>query len=92
MEFDACVENASIVNFKNAQEKYEANGYHLPQIVFWNVASRNRQQPVTQNERGVALISGVTPRIFSLVAGGMLSPYTFMMEVLNSERYAGIAA
>ena len=92
MEFDACVNNASSVNFKNAQEKYEANGYHLPQIVFWNVASRNRQQPVTQNEQGMALISGVTPRIFSLVAGGTLSPYTFMMEVLNSERYAGIAA
>ncbi len=44
------------------------------------------------NEQGVALISGVTPRIFSMIAGGMLSPYTFMMEVLGSERYAKIVA
>ena len=91
MEFDCCVDDASAVNFKNAQKKYEACGYKLPQIIFWNVASRNRQ-PVTQNEQGVALISGVTPRIFSMVAGGILSPYTFMMEVLGSERYAKIAA
>ena len=92
MEFDACVEHGSAVNFRNAQEKYEAKGYRLPQIIFWNVASRNRQQPVTQNEQGVALVSGVTPRLFAMVAGGILSPYTFMTEVLESERYAKITA
>ena len=92
MEFDSCVENASAVVYQNAREKYAAAGYRLPQIVFWNVASRNRQQPVTQDEQGTVLISGVTPRVFSMVAGGNLSPYTFMMEVLESERYGKIAA
>ena len=92
MEFDSCVNNASAVNYKNAGMKYVSHGYKLPQIVFWNVASRHRQQPVAQNEQGVALISGATPRIFSMVAGGILSPYAFMMEVLESERYAEIAA
>lgn len=92
MEFDCCVRNASAVNFENAREKYEFHGYKLPQIIFWNVASRNRQQPVTANEQGVALISGVTPRIFSMVAGGIISPYAFMMNVLGSERYNRISA
>ncbi len=92
MEFDACVSNASAVNLKNAQKKYDSAGYKLPEIVFWNVASRNKQQPVTQNEQGVALISGVTPRIFEMVAGGQLSPYSFMMEILEGERYARIVA
>ena len=92
MEFDMCVEDASEVNFKNAERKYAEHGYKLPEIVFWNVASRNRQQPVTQNEQGVALISGATPRLFELVAGGQLSPYRFMMEVLEGERYAKISA
>lgn len=92
MEFDSCVDHASETNFQNARKKFAAHGYRLPQILFWNVASRHRQQPVTQNEQGVALISGVTPRIFSMVAGGILSPYTFMMEVLRSKRYAPIAA
>ena len=92
MEFDACVDNAQVAVFQRARERYEACGYQLPRIIFWNVASRHRQQPVTQNEQGVALVSGVTPRLFSMVAGEILSPYAFMMEVLGSERYANIAA
>ena len=92
MEFDFCVENSSLSNFKNAERKYAAAGYKLPEIVFWNVASRHRQQPVTMNEQGVALVSGATPRLFSMIAGGELSPYAFMLEVIGSERYAKIAA
>lgn len=92
MEFDICAEDASVTNFMNARKKYEEHGYKLPDIIFWNVASRNRQQPVTQNEQGVALVSGVTPRIFSMIAGGEFSPYALMMDILNSERYARVAA
>ena len=44
------------------------------------------------NEQGVALVSGSSPRIFSMISSGTLSPYAFMMEVLGSERYAKIAA
>lgn len=92
MEFNYCVSGANETNFENAKRKYEAEGYKLPEIVFWNVASRNNQQPVTMNEQGVALVSGATPRLFSMVAGGELSPYAFMLETVNSERYAKIAA
>ena len=92
MEFDECVENASLSNFENAKVLYEARGYRLPDIVFWNVDSRTRQQPVSMNEQGAALVSGVTPRLFSMIAGGIVSPYVFMMDVLRSERYEKITA
>ena len=92
MEFDSCVFDSSLTNFENAKHKFEAAGYKLPQLVFWNVASRNRQQPVTQNEQGVALVSGCSPRIFSMVMDGMLNPYDFLLSVVNAERYAPIAA
>ena len=92
MEFDRCVSNARSTNFKNAKAKFEAHGYNLPDIVFWNVASRNRQQPITKNKRGVALVSGCTPRLFEMVASGTVNPYAFMLEVVESERYAKIAA
>ncbi len=95
MEFDACVDHASQTNFERAKEKFAACGYRLPEIVFWNVASRNRQQPVSKNEQGVALVSGCTPRLFSMIAGGKLSemtPYAFMLEVLGGERYLPISA
>ena len=92
MEFDGCMDGSSISNFEKAKAKFARYGYKLPQVVFWNVASRNRQQPVRMNEQGVALVSGANPRIFSMVAGDIVSPYTLMMVVLESERYAKIAA
>lgn len=91
MEFNACVKNASKTNFDNAKKKFEDKGYKLPEIIFWNAASRKLKQPVTMNEQGVVLISGVTQRIFEMAAGGNFSPYEFMMKVLESERYAKIA-
>ena len=92
MEFDECVENSGTTNFENAKRKYAEKGYTLPEIVFWNVESRNVQQPVTMNENGVALVSGCSPRLFSMVASGELNPYKTMLEILTSERYAKISA
>lgn len=95
MEFDYCADDANLTNFEYAKKLFEDAGYKLPEVVFWNVSSRNRQQPVTKNEQGVLLVSGCTPRLFSMMADGSLSdraPYEFMMEVLMSERYEKIAA
>ena len=92
MEFDECAENAGATNFENAKRKYAEKGYTLPEIVFWNVESRNNQQPVTMNENGVALVSGCSHRLFSMVASGESDPYKAMLDVLTSERYAKISA
>mgnify|MGYP002741846120 FL=1 len=92
MEFDYCTEDCSMTNFEYAQWLFEEHGYQLPEVVFWNVASRNQQQPVKVNDRGVALVSGCNPRIFSMLKAGILSSYAFMMDVLGSERYAAIVA
>lgn len=92
MEFDNCVQNSSKTNFEKAKESFKNHGYVLPNVVFWNVQSRNLQQPVTKNEQGVALVSGCSPRTFSMVISGNLSPYKYMMDILNSERYVKIMA
>ena len=92
MEFDDCVDNAEMTNFDYAKKIFAENGYTLPQVVFWNVDSRNSQQPVTMNEQGVILVSGTSPRIFSMIKSRNLSPMSYMLEVLNSERYADITA
>lgn len=67
MEFDCCVGCASKRSFQYAKERFEAAGYKLPKVVFWNVASRNRHHPVSQNEQGAALVSGCTPGIFAAI-------------------------
>ncbi len=92
MEFDCCTDDSSLTNFEYAKKLFEAHGYALPKVVFWNVNSRNRQQPVTMNEQGVALVSGCTPRLFSMVAQGEISPYKLMLDVLETERYAKVSA
>ena len=92
MEFDACVDGGSMTNFECAQARFTQYGYALPQVIFWNVASRNRQQPVQRNQQGVALVSGCSPRIFSMVQTGVLTPYAWMMEVLGAPRYEAIVA
>jgi len=92
MEFDSCAAGASLTNFQYAKNLFEKQGYKLPNVVFWNVSSRNQQQPVTMNEQGVALVSGCSPRIFSMVMEGSLDPFTYMLSVIDTERYAPIAA
>ncbi len=92
MEFNMCMHNADKTNLENAKERYESYGYQLPEIVFWNVASRNRQQPVTVNEQGAILVAGCSVNLFEMVASGNLSPYQFMLDVLQSSRYAKISA
>lgn len=92
MEFNYCTLDASLTNFEYSKKLFERHGYQLPQIVFWNVCSRNMQQPVKMNEQGVVLVSGCTPKIFSMVTSGQYDPYDFMMDVLGSERYKPIAA
>jgi len=92
MEFDYCTRGAELTNFEYAKQIFADAGYQLPRVVFWNVQSRNAQQPVTQNEQGVALVSGCSPRIFSMLRSGILSPLGYMLDILGAERYAKIAA
>lgn len=92
MEFDCCTRGAELTNFEYAKKIFAEAGYELPRVVFWNVQSRNKQQPVTQNEQGVALVSGCSPRIFSMLKSGILSPLGYMLDILGAERYEKIAA
>lgn len=92
MEFDVCADNSSMTNFENAKAKFAKKGYKLPSLVFWNVNSFNRQQPVTMNEQGTILVSGMSPQIFSMLKEDKLDPYSFMMSVISSERYERVAA
>ena len=92
MEFDSCTVDARSTNFAYAEELFARHGYRLPRVVFWNVQSRHEQQPVQMNKRGVVLVSGFTPKLFTMIARGCESPYAFMESVLLSDRYAPVCA
>lgn len=92
MEFDFCAKNATLTNFQYAKKLFADAGYSLPNVVFWNVDSRNEQMPVSMNEQGVALVSGASPRIFDMVMSGEIDPMKVMDSVILSERYSAIMA
>lgn len=92
MEFDCITCGSSQTIFEYARMKYRKNGYTLPQVVFWNVDSRNEQQPVKMNDQGVVLVSGCTARTFSQIMSGNADPYSNMMHIIGNERYQVIQA
>lgn len=88
MEFDICARNASLNNFENAKRKFNAKGYELPSVVFWNVNAHGRNMPVRFNEQGVALVSGFSTNVLSAVLGEEISnPEAMMLKVLNKPEY-----
>ena len=84
MEFDCCSSEESTFDFY--KKKFEAAGYELPEIVFWNVEARDTHLPVTMNEEGVKLVSGASANIFADVVSGdlkVVTPYEFMLQMLE---------
>ena len=68
---------------------YDESGYSLPQVIFWNIQSRNKNFPIRHNELETALISGLSPSIVKSVLGGKeMTPVSIMNETINSERYS----
>jgi len=73
-------------------EKMYANaGYKMPQIVYWNIQSRNGGVPVAFDKQGTALVSGFSPAIMtSLLGGDIESPQQIMDKTILSDRYSPI--
>jgi hypothetical protein len=73
------------------EKMYSNAGYRVPQIVFWNIQSRNGGVPVAFDAKGTALVSGFSPAIMkSLLGGDIESPQQIMDKTILSERYAQI--
>ncbi len=69
--------------------KFEAAGYSVPQVVFWNLNAHDNV-PVKHDATGVALVSGFSPAIMTSVLGGdadKFTPYAMMMKTIGNERY-----
>jgi hypothetical protein len=88
MQFNGCARFDDSA-MQMVARKYEAAGYEMPKIVFWNLNAHDNV-PVKHDESGVALVSGFSPAIMASVLGGdteQFTPYAMMMKVIGSERY-----
>lgn len=92
MEFDEATKvNPDEPLFDAIREKYKKHGYDMPTLVFWNVASRQNNIPVTKNTPNVILVSGMSQKIFdNLIKNQLPDPVQYMLEVLNNDRYSVI--
>ncbi len=91
MEFDqATTSGVNETLFATIQREYQALGYDVPRLIFWNVASRTGAIPVKENSLGVALVSGFSVSIVNMVMSGELDPYACLISSLNVERYAPV--
>ena len=70
---------------------YTDAGYKMPKVAYWNIQSRNDNNPVQFDKTGTALVSGFSPALLtSLLAGKDLTPYSMMMDIVGGERYEAI--
>lgn len=98
MEFNSCVcsgprsnsrwgysQGADETLFETIEKRWNAAGYKLPGITFWNVQARQNNIPM-RKEGHVNFVSGFSPVIFEQVMKG-LTAVDLMMEKLDSPRY-----
>ena len=101
MEFDQCVCGGARSNsrwgygaaanetlFETIERRWNAAGYKLPLLTFWNVQARQDNIPM-RSTKYVNYVSGFSPVIFEQVLKGVTA-YDLMFDKLDSERYACI--
>lgn len=88
MEFNACSSKNNKTFIEKYKSKFEAKGYSLPDVIFWNVNSRNAVYHAQKNDCGVQLVSGENPSVFRQVIDNIgKNPYDSMVATLSQERY-----
>ena len=101
MEFNGCVcggarsggrwgygRQADETLFETIEKRWNAAGYKMPNLVFWNVQARQDNIPMRVSGH-VSYVSGFSPVIFEQVLKGVTA-YDLMFDKLDSERYACI--
>lgn len=103
MEIDRAVGNracsfgrcdlSNILFIDELREMYRKAGYKMPQVIFWNVESRDNHFHTKSDVPGTMLASGSSPAVFKAVMAMEdleVTPYDAMIEVLTGERYSRI--
>jgi hypothetical protein len=73
---------------ESIKAKWNRYGYKMPNLVFWNVAARNDNIPMSVQD-GVMFVSGASPVILKQVLTNK-SAYDLMYDVLDQKRYEPI--
>lgn len=72
------------------EKRWNAAGYQLPKLSYWNVCGRTLTIPKIENKSGLALVSGFSPAVIQQVLSIYKNPYDALCEILLSDRYKHI--
>lgn len=87
MQFDQCVSFDDSAH-QMIKRKYKEAGYDVPNIVFWNLNSKDNV-PVKFDKRGTALVSGFSPAVMKgILSGADMTPYGIMLATVDVPRYS----
>ena len=88
MEFDEADSSSSRTPHEVVRDEYNAAGYSLPKIIFWNLACRSNALPVTMRDENTALVSGFTQTLLKafmeLDPEEAFNPLTVMDNILRN--------
>ncbi len=77
--------------YDEMRKRFAQNGYEIPNVVYWNVNSRNDVFHADADRKGVQLCSGQSTSTFKTLMDSVgNTPTEMMLKVLNSERYAPV--
>lgn len=88
MQFNSCTRYDDSA-MEMIERKFEAAGYVMPQIVFWNLNSHDNV-PVKADKSGAALVSGFSPSIMKALLSADLNEFTpagIMRKTVMIPRY-----
>jgi len=88
MQFNSCVKNDDSA-MEMIERKFEAAGYTIPKVVFWNLNAGNNV-PVKFDKKGTALVSGFSPAIAASILGAdpdAFTPEAIMLKAVMIDRY-----
>ena len=72
-------------------DRFNANGYGIPDIIFWNVNSRHDVFHADKRREGVQLASGQSVTVFKQILESFgYNPVEAMEKVIYGERYESI--
>lgn len=91
MQFDQASSSNDKTNFEVMKDKFENAGYKIPNVVWWQVDSRQNNVPITYSDSGAALVSGSHPSILKKICSSkFLSPVGLMMSTITDKRYDSV--
>lgn len=90
MEIDFCT-RGDWTFYYIMKKRFRDAGYEIPNIIFWNVDSRNDVFHADKTRTGVQLVSGQSTSVFKQIMECVgMTPTEAMLRTINSERYEAI--